>query len=356
MYFSNIFSSSEFFPCPSGSYVDSCLNQTWFKVSAQKALVQGICNIQSKATDCKECADYCESHVSSDKIPPKMLDFWLAESRTTEETHNAPFMSTFEEVLEDHMKEEELHAQTEDGGENVWKKPDSKWEKKQSLLNKGNDEWTMAHKELGNTGKVENYFPFIEDFADSCFHSLTTPMGFDMDEFTENKTFGLRPSTQMPANNRDVEKAYIQNSVDQANGGHNMFECLTNQPGTEEDEETRYRSTDGHFILVKRLRREDVDDEDLRGRLSSHTHMSNIQSTETNKKTRWNGVKIVGDHVGVGCDCKEASDLFEVLTASTSSLFPWIFECPLFEYLIFELNIRFEGQESGRSPQFGGSG
>lgn len=282
------------------------MDETWFELKHRKSVVQKIVDIIATATDCSEFKECSDAYLSQDFIPPMAIDFWYYGCRPGEKDYNPTFMQFVRRKLED-----QINSDTKMSADGI----DSKWASHKNFDRVIKD-WLFQTKEKENFhgNSVEDYLPCVDAQSDFLFQSLTTQIAFCQDTFDDKKKFALLPSVQMPCNNRDVDLDYCTNRHYQGKEPK-MFEYVSFQHGTEDNDQSRWSLSEGHCILVERKRRNDVD-QDLGKLLSSYTTMFDLATTDTKARTRYHGVKTVGDHVGVTCTFETASKLFEILTVS----------------------------------------
>ena len=299
-------------------FVSSNLDKTWFPMSANRNIIEAIIEVQAKATDCDEYRKHCQKFLEKDVIPPNMIDFWYHGSRTSIESINNQFILDVRGRMQDVLsgKCEMLTS----------KKPKipipdasstKAWEKDKQITSVAVEPWSLAAKEKENRQDFTpaKFFPMVSDYVDVIFHALTTQIAFDFKGHKSGGEFALHPSVQAAVNNRDVDVEWV--SRKNYNGGMDagMFEFVTNQPGTENLRDERWNLSEGHYILVSRVRRQNAPD-GVREILAPYTHMMEIQTTSVEKSTRQQGIKTLGDHVGVACSLQTVADLYKVLTVS----------------------------------------
>ena len=275
--------------------------------------MESIVNLIAKATDCVEFKHAAEEQMKRLTIPTMVVDMWWYGSRNSIEQIHFYFLRYCKEKLVEFMESDEPQLlSTASVGEN-------QWEQNQHLTEGAVTPWIMKTKEKENKKDVPTttFLPNVTDNVSILFHALFTQIGFDQEYYERYNGFALLPSVQMPANNRDIDLDFC--SIEPYLGDHNyrLMEYCSFTPGTEEVVQDRFHLSDASGILVTRKRREDVNDPYLCGALSSFTTMFAVNRSSTNPRDRTEGVKVVGDHVGVACEYSEMKSLFQVLTVST---------------------------------------
>lgn len=267
------------------------------------------------ATDCSEYESACKIFIDNGKIPPQVLDFWMMGDKNSIEEFNLTFMNYIRTQLEKHLE----------ASPPTCTPPDKVCV--ESLLGaktlKSRKTWKMATKEKENKGKLSEFFPHVVCDVDNTIHSLFCQMSFDYPAWKEKGEFCLHVCVQPPVNNRDIDSTEITNpNFEEGNQNYKRLEYVAHVPGTEDDENDRFKNTSGHYVLLKRLRREACPKKNHSGSLSVYTHMRKRQITSTddeNSPVENQEIITVGDHVALTCDWKSIQDLFTLLTVSLNA-------------------------------------
>ena len=292
---------------PRTRFLKAHLDKTWFNLTLRTSTVTKVCELIGLATGSKEFAEECLKEIEEGTIPYGFLDFWYRGCTTSEESFNNQFLLNMTKTLRTHLDENNPVHMT------VETEQTEEWAEKGTLKDSKLQDWDMRTDERENNEKFDIYFPAINNVAtDLSFHSLFTSMAFDHNDFQTEHWFTLHPSCQVPCNNRDVEVKYI---TEKEKPHGSMMDYISHQKDSKNDRAGRFSTSPGYFILMERKRREDVDPE-IADRLAPHTTMMEIQTTDANPVTRYEGIKTLGDHVSLPCSYQAMEDLFKVLTVS----------------------------------------
>lgn len=298
-------------------------------MEAKKELIEKLIQIIADSTASKEFKAYCMHFLEQGVIPPPLLDHWYYGSRTSLETTNNNFLSCFTNfILKDHLKHDIKVQVPTISSETSNDKQILKWELEifKGINTSGTKPWNHQY-EGGNESSFYDYFPGNEQSQAPSWHSLTTHPGFDFWQYMRSQAFAVHPSGQPPVNNRDFGTKYVKEKKGEK---YDMFEYITNHPNAETDSQNlpvgnhRYEHTSGHFILVKRMRKDDISESffqnpKIKNNLSNYCHMQMISSTDNTDVTRYQGVKLLGEPVAVSPTSQDANDFFRVLTVSSPS-------------------------------------
>lgn len=269
-------------------------------------IIEEISGIVSKATDSKEFLEYCNKEIQQGKVPTKLLQLWTYGCRTHYQSYNKSFMDMMYEVFVEKEDQQFLSVAMLD-------KEISEASPDFNTVLASQEQWSLEYQESQNKEKFQDYFPAQEQHLSPSFHALFTHMGFDSPLFKTKKEFAVVMSIQPPVNNRDFN---ILRAKPDKYGKPSMFCWCTNKPTTAMEKASRFQTGAGHYMLAKRVRREDVQDDKLRPILSSYTTMFKVSSMEGSNFSRTQGEKLVGDPVGLNAKYEDMCKLFQLLTVS----------------------------------------
>lgn len=289
------------------SFVEACLDQTWFRLSEQKSTVMKISEIISEATACDEFKEYCEQECNNGRFPPQLINMWFFEARADEALYKQFFLAEIRKHLKDHLQ-----------NNIVLKTPDEKQQldgnstEFQTLINTGNKVWDLQNKELGLDEPPKSYLPNTKQNMSFIWHALNSHVAFDHQSYQKNKSFALHLSTQPAVNNRDFSQERAK--PDPKTMESSMYCFVANKPNTKKQDPDRFLTGDGHFVLCKRVRRQEVENNYLKENLAPYTHMHQIRELTGSDVSRETGIKCLGDPVSVACTFEDINKLFKVLT------------------------------------------
>ena len=277
-----------------------------FEVDAN--IIETIAKVVSEATDCKEFQEHCNSEIEKGLIPTKLLEMWMYGSKHCETTINNTFLDYVKTELID-FQEEKLFLCLDKLDKDVAESNQDY----AGILASGTRIWSLEENESLNDDTMYDYLPGQTLQIPPAIHALLTHMAFDNYTYEKHKEFALVLSTQPPVNNRDFSMAFAKPDDNKKPG---MFDYVTFKEGTASEKNTKLQIGIGHYMLAKRVRREDVEDSHIKNILSPYTTMFNIQQTTQTNISRFEGVKLVGDPVGISCPYEDMCDLFTTLTVS----------------------------------------
>jgi hypothetical protein len=279
--------------------------------------INTIIDIVSKATQSKTYKNVCQEYIAKqNSIPPPVLDFWWMGTPTHKEAYNDQFLVFMRQKLSQSIEAPTyLDPKTAFGSS-----PPEKLT--MELFPAGQTTFWNWKSESENDPDFYKYFPKVDELTSAALHAFWSQAAFDEDLFKQKNEFGLHLSVQGPVNNRDFNQNFATSAgynedEKKTFGNYSMYEYVTNQGNTTSTTDNQFNLSNGHYILTRRVRREEVEDEKLRELLAPYTHMMEIVSSDTSTKTRKVGVKTLEDHVGIACDYKSMCDFFHILTVSS---------------------------------------
>lgn len=297
----------------------------------EASCIKKVAGIMKKATDSTEFEEYCEHFFAKNQIPPKVLDFWFYGQRTSNEDFDVIFIGQCLNRLKQWLAEpkylqisDELFKEdpTTDEKGNPLPPPKKLWLDKKAfphIVVPGKKTYSLSTKEAGNSGKFKDYFFGEEETLSITQHALFTQMSFDHVSYHTEGEFALWLATQPPVNNRDFD---IARAVHEENS---MWHYSTNSPELKNSRDDTMKNSAGQYILASRIRREKfpvsdkakekATDQYLKDNLSPYTTMQEIIAHDSFPGlTRDEGIKTLGDHVGMQVTFVEAKELFKILT------------------------------------------
>ena len=266
-----------------------------------------ISEIISEATACQEFKAYCEQECKKGSFPPQLINMWFFESRAAEELYNQYFLAEIRKHLKDHLTKNILLKTPE-----VKEQLDGNSSEFQTLFQTGTKVWDLQNNEVGMDEPPKSYLPNTKQNMSFIWHALNSHVAFDYQTYQKNKNFALHLSTQPAVNNRDFSQERAK--PDPKTLESSMYCFVANKPNTKKQDPDRFLTGDGHFLLCKRVRRDEVMDEYLQKNLAPYTHMQKICEISGSNVSRDSGIKCLGDHVSVACNFDDINDLFKVLT------------------------------------------
>ena len=289
-------------------YRNKVIDQNWFKKEDRLSVIQKITNIIGDSARSQQFKDHCNTQINQGKVPREYMDFWYVGCRLKESGFNKYWMDHFQKLVESSFE----------GKERMLMDPSrltkGQIEQSDSLNDTGNEAWTLDAPLPIAAEDPTKYLPQMESMMSSCFHALFTHVGFDQKKMDTLDEFHLNLTCQPPVNNRDIDVDFMNRMSNEAAEKPGMFEYVVNHPSTATEKDNRWKLSTGHYLLASRKCRAEVQNAQLRERLSSYSHMFRIVTTADFRATRHQGVKIVDDHVATICTYTEMSDLFFILT------------------------------------------
>lgn len=264
-----------------------------------------IVQIIAKATDCMEFEAEAMKYIDNNQIPPMVLDFWIYGAKTSLHSMRTKFMERFMYKMKTYMKEPK-YLETPETKELLTFKT---YENLQTF--KGSF-WNFD-RESENTQTFPKYTPALEQNTSLAFHALMSHPSFEIQHYQQDPPqFALHVGAQPACNNRGLD---INFASDKENGA--MWEYMINLKTNESFEDnSSFQLSDGHYILAKRCRRENIADDKKAKALAPFCHLWAVAGNSN--ELRESGVKFVGDPVDVACEYKDMCALFKLLTVSTN--------------------------------------
>jgi hypothetical protein len=302
-----LFSNQNFSkPLVNQSFLTTNLDKTWFELKLDKDVVLSIIEVLSNATECHEFKTACLAFVNNGMVPPNLVDFWYFGNRNCKEDFKNNFMDHIQKRLKSVLDPtfQKLTPPSSDM---------SKARENETSFRATEKTWLMSSNEIENEGELLEYCPHIIENVENSFHSLLCQVSFDEDSWKKSNQFCLHLTVQPSGNNRDIEEKEVSAKNYSGGNDYEKLEYAAQCPGTEKANNDRFSSTAGQYLLVKRVRRDSVTNEYCKNNLAPYSHMFRIQKKGDNVG-RYEGVKTVGDHVGVSPDFEDVENLFEILT------------------------------------------